>query len=305
MSRKGVVEKTVKQVLSATAREGGGHETLGTKIREALHRTTKKNMGTILGLSTIGTGVRQVELGRAENLEAAARGRIGDRKGIMEIAERAASDMERTEILANAANTTRGEDGALKNELTAKVRSTARKISLDEMNDRKRIELAGLVYGVDPQAGLELLQRNASAEGGMVRLETALMRIRTRAGIERLKEEAGEGAATGEADENEKLAQMLEAGACAMASRTVEGLEEATKRIQDPQSRLALMASWIRLNGQSEGAAEIGLRIVREAIGAKTFVPDGSLYADVAHALGHRSGYAENTLVAQHLCIDG
>ena len=130
----------------------------------------------------------------------------------------------------------------------------------------------------------------------MVRLETALMRIRTRAGIERLKEEAGEGAATGEADENEKLAQMLEAGACAMASRTVEGLEEATKRIQDPQSRLALMASWIRLNGQSEGAAEIGLRIVREAIGAKTFVPDGSLYADVAHALGHRSGYAENTL---------
>ena len=296
MSRKGIVEKTVEQVLSATAREGGGHETVGTKISEALRRTTKKHIGTILGLSTIGTGVRQVELGRAENLEAAARGRIGDRRGIIEIAERAASDVERTEILANAANTTRGEDGALRNELTAKVRSTARKINPANLNDRKRIELAGLVYGIDPQAGLELLQRNATDDGGTVRLETALMRIRTKAGIERLKKEAGEGAATGEADENEKLAQMLEAGACAMASRTVEGLEEATKRIQDPQSRLGLMASWIRLNGQSEGAAEIGLRIVREAIEAKTFVPDGNLYADVAYALGHRSGCAENTL---------
>ena len=144
------------------------------------------------------------------------------------------------------------------------------------------------MYGVDAGAGLEILRKDQSVRGGLLRLETALIRVRTKAGLEKAREELGGKPEGDEEDQLAKAARTLESGACAIGSRTAEALREAVANIDDEASRIEVKARWVRLNGTEPAAAEIGLETLQEAVGSKNYTPSGALYGDVAHALGHR-----------------
>ena len=294
--RSETLEETVERVL----RSGGGGLTTvaetGHVIRQELDPLRSRAVGKVFSLAALGGGVRQMTLTDSEVLEAGARARIGDRRGLVNLLDHSDSRVQLLQILGSALQSVRGEDGALRQELVGRLRSEVGLLTSEDVPATMRVELAGTLYAVDPGSGLSLLQRTADSRNPSVRVETALARIRTRAGIERLREELGTRPRTADLDDGERLADMLERGVCAIGSRTAEGLSSVLASIDDEGSHFRLTAAWISLNGEDVEAPRIAYGALRRAISSKEYAPDAAFYSGLAHALGHRSGDQEGLL---------
>ena len=217
------VDAVVGMVVERGDREAI-QETLKARLEEARKGKSEKD---VVALAMALGSLQQLRLGSREREEAGARGAIGDIRGLYNIARRTPTKSQEVELLSMGVEALPKHEGQLREEIEEEISRGCEEIIKRGVPEDERMELAGAVYPVNAELGLRILRTGHKAGKSAIRVETALTRIRTRKGIEKLREMLleGEVAPKGEEreeDDEEKLARMLEHGAAALGGKEWE-----------------------------------------------------------------------------------
>ena len=280
------VDAVVGMVVERGDREAI-QETLKATLEEARKRKSEKE---VVGLAMALGSLQQLGLGSREREEAGARGAIGDIKGLYRIARRTPTKSQEVELLSVGAQALPKHEGLLREEIEEEIRTGCEEILRTGVPEDERIQLSGAVYAVNAELGLRILRSGHKADKSAIRVETALTRIRTRNGIEKLREMLLEGEVVpkseeGEEDDEEKLARMLEHGIVALGERSGRQAKRLLDQIADTGARVRLQVAWVGRNWKNKRAVELALEAVEGAVEDKAFVADGSFFREVSLAL--------------------
>ena len=261
------VDAVVGMVVERGDREAL-QETLKARLEEARKGKSEKD---VVGLAMALGSLQQLGLGSREREEAGARGAIGDIKGLYHIARRTPTKSQEVQLLSVGVQALPKHEGRLREEIEEGIRRGCEEILRTGVPEDERIELSGAVYAVNAELGLRILRSGHKADKSSIRVETALTRIRTRKGIEKLREMLLEGEVVpkseeDEEDDEEKLARMLEHGVVALGERSGRQAKRLLDQIADTGARVRLQAAWVGRNWKNKRAVELAL----EAMGGSS-----------------------------------
>ena len=292
------LERVVKNALVV---QGGRNQEervreIGRNLRKAAASHASKDLMVQMALAVIQTGLEQEESTPATLAEARLRGRLGEWEAVIEMSKERKKTVERLEILeAGIEGTGEGQTNA-RERLRDEIGREGREAIGQGVKEDERLRLAGILYASDPDTATEVLRSGARHGEQKVRLETAIMRIRTVAALERMRAEVEGREEEEEEGEDEKLAEMLERGALAMSSKSANGVIKATRGIRDDGTKARILSQWVKGNAEHPEACSVAILAMDTAIRSKTYIPDGLFFEEVAEVLGRRKGRKEAEL---------